>query len=88
MRKDGNFEIKKKKKLKIKKNKRSPLSSSSSSGKIDIVRLLTSQEGIEIDILTNNKTTSFNYACSKGFLEIAKLLFSKGARINAKDKYG
>lgn len=55
--------------------------------KTDVVNLLLQQPGIQVD-LNANGLTALSRSSMKGQLESVKLLVSKGANINAKDKDG
>ena len=53
-----------------------PLHTACDRGHTDIVRLLLSHDGIDVDIANRNGDTPLHAACSEGHTDIARLLLS------------
>jgi len=59
-------------------------------GHVEIVKLLSSDQRVDINQVNKNGQTPFSTACEKGHIEIVKYLLACGREIdiNKKDKYG
>ena len=59
----------------------------SKGGLLSIVQYLIEKQNIDIDIKGYQEQTPLHYACYEGHLPIVEYLISKGANIEANDKY-
>ena len=57
-------------------------------GHLPIVHYLIEKHNVDINIEGYEEKTPLHYACEYGHLQIVEYLISKGANVNAKDKYG
>lgn len=64
-----------------------PLLSSCSAGKYEVVKYLLEQPEIQVNHMNKMNCSSLHYAC-KGFPQIVDLLIEHNAQLNVKNKYG
>lgn len=65
-----------------------PIHMAAKFGHLDVVKLLCSQGGIDVNAMNEKLDTPLRYACEKGNMEMMELLWRLGAKVNTKNELG